>query len=164
VLPRGRVTEEEALALGVVSDPQEARGRPSLYDETVAALILSRISAGESLRSICRSEELPAESTVRLWALQDREGFSARLARAWELRAEHIADELLEIADDGSGDTWTDEEGIVRTNNDVIQRSRLRVDTRKWLLSKVLPRKYGEKLELSGDAEQPVEIVVRYAK
>jgi len=124
------------------------RGRPTLYAEDVAETVLTRISNGETLRAICRDPDLPSEMTIRRWGLEDREGFSSRLARAWELRAEHIADELLEIADNGTGDTWIDEDGEVRVNNDVIQRSKLRVDTRKWLLSKLSPKKYGESTRL----------------
>jgi len=54
---------------------------------------------------------------------------------------------LLEVADDGRNDTYTDEDGNIRTDHDVIARSRLRVDTRKWLLSKALPKIYGDKIE-----------------
>ncbi len=77
---------------------------------------------------------------MRLWAISDVKGFSARYARACELRAERWAEEIVTIADDGTGDEWVDEQGVKHTNNDKVQRSRLRVDTRKWLLSKLLPR------------------------
>lgn len=66
------------------------------------------------------------------------------------MQAELLADELFSIADDGKNDTQKDEEsGAIFTNHDVINRSRLRVDTRKWYLSKVLPKIYGDKLDMN---------------
>lgn len=121
------------------------------YTEAIGAAICERLAAGESLRAICRSEGMPPESTVRLWAVSDVQGFAAQYTRAREAGYLRMADEITEIADDGTGDTWTDDEGNVRTNNDVVARSRLRVDTRKWLLSKMLPKVYGDKMELTGD-------------
>ncbi|MCK1274133.1 terminase [Bradyrhizobium sp. 61] len=89
---------------------------------------------------------MPSESTVRGWALDDREGFSAQYARSREIGYMAMADETLEIADDGSNDTYKTDEGQEATNHDVIARSRLRVDTRKWLLSKALPKVFGDKI------------------
>lgn len=68
-------------------------------------------------------------------------------ARAREAQADKLAEDILAIADDGTRDTYTDAEGNERTNQDVIARSRLRVDARKWLASKMAPKKYGEKME-----------------
>ena len=61
-----------------------------------------------------------------------------------------LADELVEISDDSTNDTIVTEDGKVVTNQEVVARSRLRVDTRKWMLAKMLPKVYGEKLELAG--------------
>lgn len=70
-------------------------------------------------------------------------------ARARESQADKMAEDILQIADDGLNDTYTDDSGNDRTNQDVIARSRLRVDARKWLASKMAPKKYGEKLDLN---------------
>lgn len=70
-----------------------------------------------------------------------------------------MADEILVIADDGTGDSWTDDDGVVRTNHDVIARSKLRVDTRKWLMSKLAPKKYGDAPVSSDDAAKPPTIL-----
>lgn len=71
--------------------------------------------------------------------------------RARELGYLRMADEILEIADDNASDTRTDEDGNEFVNHDVINRARLRVDTRKWMLSKCLPKIFGDKpLELTG--------------
>ena len=116
-------------------------------------VILDRLAAGESLRAICRTEGFPTEGTVRLWARE--EPFATQYAQAREAGYGRMADELLEIADDGTNDTYlvkarNGEDDEERVNHDHIARSRLRVDTRKWLLSKMLPKVYGDKVELSG--------------
>ena len=116
-----------------------ATGRPTAYSEEIAQRIIMRMADGESLRSICASDDMPARSTVMLWAATDREGFSDRYAKACEARAHYWADELLDIADDSQND-YMEREGVPTLNGEALQRSRLRVDTRKWLLSKMLPR------------------------
>jgi hypothetical protein len=108
----------------------------------------------------------PSETAVRQWALEDREGFSEKYARAREIGYHKLADELLEISDDGTND-WVECEGEDGTkappavDHEHIARSKLRVDTRKWLLSKCLPKIYGEKLEIRGDKENPVSVKVQ---
>lgn len=92
---------------------------------------------------------MPAKSTVFKW-LAGNKGFADQYARAREVQAETMAEDILSIADDGSNDTYKDDEGHPRTDQDVIARSRLRVDARKWLASKLLPKKYGDKVELGG--------------
>lgn len=82
------------------------------------------------------------------------------------MQAELLADELFSIADDGSNDTYEATEGeekSTRTDHDVINRSRLRIDTRKWYLSKVLPKIYGDKVtnEHTGLDGGPLVFVVR---
>lgn len=114
------------------------RGRPSSYDPEIAAEILDRLAAGETLRSICRSDGMPSDMSVRRWAAEDRDGFSSRYAKARDEGMHVMADEIVEIADSPSGD---------------VQRDRLRVDTRKWLLSKIVPKVYGDKTMVSGDPE-----------
>jgi hypothetical protein len=65
-----------------------------------------------------------------------------------QLQADHFADEILEIADDSTGDVVKDKYDRGRTDHEAINRSRLRIDTRKWLMSKVAPRKYGDRLTM----------------
>lgn len=79
------------------------------------------------------------------------------------MQAELLADELLSIADDGRNDTYEVTEGeekSIRTDHDVINRSRLRVDTRKWYLSKVLPKIYGDKVDMNLTGEVSIKRVV----
>ena len=131
-------------------------GRLTTYTQEIADDICAKLAQGMTLREICRADDMPPESTVRLWALEDRDGFSAQYTRAREIGYHAMADEILDIADDGLND-WMerngdDNEGWV-SNGEHLQRSRLRVDTRKWLLSKTLPKIYGDKLAL--DHESP---------
>lgn len=126
-------------------------GRPSGYSEELGLRICERLVEGESLRAICREEGMPSQSMVFRW-LEADEAFRERYARARELQADTFADELTEIADDGTND-WMeqkDKEGQAigwRENGEAISRSRLRVDTRKWIASKLKPKKYGDKIE-----------------
>lgn len=136
-------------------------GRPSIYTPELAAEIVRRMCEGESLRAICRDDAMPSRPTVILWIAENREGFSAQYAIGRQAQAHLWAEELMEIADDGRNDTYEGEDGP-RINTDVIQRSRLRVDTRKWVVSKMLPKLYGEKLALEhgGPDGTPLKIVV----
>lgn len=124
------------------------RGRPSLYAEEVAIEICARLAEGEGLRSICRDEGMPAPSTVIGWVLENREGFSERYAKAKEVATHLLAEELVEIADDKSFDTIQSQDGRDMPNSEWIARSRLRVDARKWVLSKLMAKKYGDKLTI----------------
>ena len=126
------------------------RGRPSTYTPAMAKSICTQIAEGKSLREICRADGMPYDATVREWVVDDREGFYSHYTRAVQARAILWAEEITGIADDGTQDTYTDPStGQERTNAEVVARSRLRVDTRKWMLSKVLPKIYGDKLDLN---------------
>ncbi len=144
--------------------------RPSDYTPELAIEICKRLATGQSLRHICLADEMPAATTVHQWVLEDKGadkegkgGFSNQYARARAIQAENMFDEILEISDDGSNDYMTITKGDVQYNvedHEVTNRSRLRVDSRKWYLSKVLPKKYGDKLDLtSGGDKLPQPII-----
>lgn len=132
-------------------------GRPTDYSQETADIICERLADGESLRTICDDEAMPARSTVFRW-LSIHQEFSDQYARAKEVQAEVLADELISIADDGRND-WMErktEEGDHlgwRENGEALRRSALRIDTRKWVAAKLLPKKYGEKIALGGSKE-----------
>jgi hypothetical protein len=129
---------------------KKPRGRPSAYSEEIAAEILQRLTDGESLNSICKSEHIPAKSTVLAWAMENRDGFSDRYARAREIQLDAIADEMLDLADDARNDWMERQTGdgtITVLDNEHVTRTKLRIDTRKWLLTKLKPQKFGDKLE-----------------
>jgi len=120
-------------------------GRPTIYSDDLAKEICLRIASGESVRSICQYDNMPSKSTVMLWLIDgEHEFFSDQYAKARQIQAETLADELFDIADDGSNDwmkrTNKDGEEYFLLNGEAVARSRLRVDTRKWYLSKVLPK------------------------
>lgn len=129
-------------------------GRPSSFSQAVADRICERLTHGESLRTICRDEDMPATSTVCKW-LNDRPAFSEQYARAREAQADALFDEILDIADETRHDWSVNERGAEVVNNEAIARSRLRVDARKWMASKLAPKKYGEKLAVGGAEDLP---------
>ena len=120
-------------------------GRPSGYSEDVADTICQELMAGKSLRTICSMEGMPAASTVYSWLRQYPE-FSQRYARAREVQADVLADEILEIADSDLDPN----------------RARVMIDARKWLAGKLRPKKYGDRVELDHkvDGNQPMQVTV----
>lgn len=130
-------------------------GRPSLYSPGIAAEVLGRMTEGNSLRTICKADDMPAPSTIFLW-LKAYPEFSEQYALACDQRADAIFEESLEIADDREGDVTLTEDGPV-FNNARVQRDRLRVDTRRWFVGKLAPKKYGEKqaIDVSGSLVTP---------
>lgn len=158
---------DQRLAGMPAGHPTSKRGRPTAYTPKIAAEICKRLSEGETLEEVCRSDHIPASSTVRLWIVEDREGFSALHARAREAQALRWAEEVVEISDDGSND-WMernvgDGETITVADHEHISRSKLRVDTRKWLLAKVLPKIYGDKVAVTGEGGGPLVVeIVRF--
>lgn len=126
-------------------------GRPSSFTTELAETICERIADGESLRSICKSDNMPAQSTVFKW-LGANATFAEQYARARELQADALFDEILAIADTpmiGEKTKVKDDGGIEITTGDMIEHRRLQVDSRKWMASKLLPKKYGDKLDLN---------------
>ena len=122
-------------------------GRPSQFSQETADAICDRLGVGESLRSICRGDEMPALSTVFKW-LNQQPAFADQYARAREEQAEALADEIVAIADEA--DVAVKHEGEeVRLALDAtgVARNRLRVDARKWAASKLKPKKYGDKIQ-----------------
>jgi len=121
-------------------------GRPSKYTDALALTICKRIAEGESLRKICVDAAMPTKSTVLKWALTNDE-FSDHYAKARGVQADVLFDGLMDLADEATPADY--------------QVKRLQVDTRKWSLSKMLPKKYGDKqaVEVTGAEGGPVQIV-----
>lgn len=135
-------------------------GRPSDYTPELTALICSRIADGESVRSICRDEAMPDKATLYRW-LQAHEAFRDLYARAKEDSADALADDILEISDDARNDWMArhgEDDAGWQANGEHIQRSRLRVDSRKWIASKLKPKKYGEKIEQTHTGSMSIHI------
>ncbi len=126
--------------------PTKKPGRPSDFTPDIAHLICDRLIMGESLRQICQDPKMPARSSVFLWLREHRE-FADRYRLAKRLQIEDLCEQVLEIADDSTGD-WVERIGrqgkryrVVNWHN--IRRSRLQIKARCWLISKLMPKKYG---------------------
>lgn len=139
-------------------------GRSSTFSQAIADAICERLAMGESLRSVCRDDGMPPEATVRGWVIDDVQGFAAQYTRSRDFGLDAMADEVLDVADDGRND-WIERETAkggtyVALNDEAVSRSKLRVDARKWYLSKLAPKRYGEtsKVELSGPNGGPIEL------
>lgn len=142
-------------------------GRPTSFNDDVAAAILERMADGESLRTICADDGMPNRSTVFRWLSQFPD-FRDQYAHAREEQADALFDELLEIADDGSND-WMERKnkddqslGWVE-NGEALRRSALRIEARKWMASKLLPKKYGDRtqMEVSGADGGALQVVIQ---
>lgn len=115
--------------------------RPTKYTKELATDICARIAEGESVRSIAKDPEMPMASTIHLWVLEDREGFSEQYAEAKQIGAEVESEEMDEIAKE----------------HEDIQRAKLIIDTKKWNLSKKMPKRFGDKMDLTSD-HKPLSI------
>jgi hypothetical protein len=131
-------------------------GRPSTYDPAVATKMCEQLANGVPLREICRQEGMPPWQTVYSWMERDASLVEA-IARARELGYDAIAEDCLRIADDTSNDYMETEHGP-RLNAEHVQRSKLRIETRLKLLAKWSPKKYGERVQVAGDADNPIKL------
>jgi hypothetical protein len=134
-------------------------GRPTLRTEELEDEILGRIISGESLNMICKEESKPNITTVLRWLAKD-DDFAARYARAREMQAENLADQMLEIADDGTNDWMAkkDREGNNvgwQLNGEAVARSKLRLEQRRWYAEKLRPKVYGSKVAVGGASDLP---------
>lgn len=133
-------------------EPKKKIGRPTDYTEELADKLCERLSEGESMRTACKDDDMPARATIFRW-LREKDGFKDQYDRAKQEACDYMAEELLDIADDGSNDYMEkidhtgEKTGATILNGEHVQRSRLRVDARKWYLSKMKPKKYGDRLQ-----------------
>ena len=140
-------------------------GRPSEYTDAIGDEICDRLANGESLVAICKSDHMPNPSTIYRWLDSDAHaGFRKRYARARQDQADTLADEIISIADDGRND-WMEanaEDSVAwKINGEHVQRSKLRMEARKWTAAKLKPKKYGDRVDLNGSFDvkiKPVEL------
>ena len=137
------------------------RGTP--YDPVKAMMVCEMLMHGRTLRSITSLPDMPSVNTLMRW-LEQHSDFRELYARAREAQADVMFDEIQRIADDGTNDWMTqndpDNPGY-RLNGEHVQRSRLRVDTLKWRLSKMFPKKYGDPAAMQVNVQQNIEITDR---
>ena len=132
------------------------------YDPDIARQMCEQLSEGIPLRQICRQEGFPAWRTVYDWTAKDA-NLATAIARARDLGYDALAEECLDIADNATND-WMERHDAQgksvgwQVNGDHIQRSKLRIETRLKLLAKFNPKKYGDKVEVSGDPDKPMTV------
>lgn len=118
----------------------------------IAKIILDRIKSGMSLIKATANNDPISDSTFDEWCSNDKE-LAGEYARAREQRADKIFEEMLSIADDGTNDTMVimgkDGTPVEVENKEWVNRSKLRIDTRKWMLSKMQPKVYGDKIDIT---------------
>ena len=132
-----------------------------LYSDEVAEEILSRVANGEGLKTICAVPGMPTSAAVRKWIREDRgadengaNGYGSRYARARELGCDSIAEEIISISDDPI--LFNDE-----PNNALVQHARLRTENRRWLLSKLAPKQYGDKVTTEVTGADGAQLITR---
>lgn len=116
-------------------------------------LIIDLIEEGGSIRSILKRSDTVGTKTFYKW-LEESEELQERYKIATKKRADNIFEEMLEIADKQEADMGYNERGEEIINHNVINRSRLQIDTRKWMLGKMNPKKYGDKLDVTSDGDK----------
>lgn len=131
------------------------QGRPSIYTEDLAQDICDKIaSSSKGLKKLCaENPHWPNKDTIFTW-LKNNSSFADQYARAKRCQIEALIDEIIEIADDDSNDQKLNESGSAVCNKEFIARSRLRIDTRKWLASKLVPKVYGTHVDISVDEKE----------
>lgn len=133
------------------------KGRPSDFTQEYADLICERIANGASMRAACKDADMPGLASVFQW-LRLYPEFAEQYARATKERSEAMAEEIMDISDDGTND-WMEDQYMKgktpgwKVNGEAVQRSKLRVETRKWLMSKMIPKKYGDKVDVTSDGK-----------
>lgn len=145
-------------------------GRPSIYTEQIAETIIKRMSDGTSLRKVLLADDdLPEMTTVIRWLADPRfRPFRLQYALACEMRADKYFDESLDLADKPlvgkkiKRKIGKDGKALKEVETgDNVERSRLQIDTRKWAAGKLSPKKYGEKMTLEGNKENPLQVNVK---
>jgi hypothetical protein len=130
------IPAQPAIEIAPAQAPK--RGRPTVYTDELGQMICERLSQGRTLNSVCRDEDIPVTSqAVRYWAMDPEHAFSLQYTRAREVGYHAMADDAVDIGDQVFEDAAS------------VAKARLRCDTRKWILSKALPKIYGDKVALT---------------
>jgi len=147
-------------------NPRPTHGPPVKFDPPIFDRICEYIALGYSLNAVTKMEGMPSYPTVMKWIWREssyREECFNKYVKAREQQADFLADELLEIADDGRNDTYQktlkDGSTVEVYNAENVARSKLRVETRKWIASKLKPKKYGERLQAEVSAPDGAPLI-----
>lgn len=136
-------------------------GRPSTYNIKITEEICVRIANGESLKTICRDKHIPTIATFYNWLRANPELLN-QYQQAKEDQIDSYAEEICEIADDATNDFVEKKlksgEMVIQLDNEHVLRSRLRIDTRKWICERLRPKKYGATPGTNIEVKQYVQI------
>ena len=125
--------------------------RPSEFTQEMADRICEMLADGLKLAEICRNEGMPAASTIFRWLAAQPE-FERHYGMARRACAHRLEDEIIEIADNVAADNPPTAEGSARPASYVgIQRDKLRIEARRWLIRRLAPRRYGKRDPYAGD-------------
>lgn len=144
-------------------------GRPIKWTqerkETAMTFVLQQIADGKSVKSIFdkREIELPTRSMFHTWLIENS-GFLDKYEKSMIMRSDIIFDEILEIADETANDEIDLGDGIKAVNHEAIQRARLKIDARKWILAKMVPKKYGDKVDVTSGGEKVNIPIIEWVK
>lgn len=129
-------------------------GRPTIYtDELAEKICLAIATHGNGLKTICKDNpEFPCARTIFRWRFQNAK-FCHLYNKAKLYQAEILADEIVDIADEISHDVVYTKDGTPQCNTEYVNRSRLRIDARKWKASKLEPQRYGDRQEISSNPD-----------
>lgn len=160
-ITRPGVYEVAVEAENLPAPPKNKGGRPTIYSQDLADRICVRLALGESIRSICKDDTMPAQSQIYAW-LQRHPEFQEQYTRAREEQAESHADEIVDIADETPAlvEVKDDKGNVVdiKLDSAFIAWQKQRIDARKWNAAKQRPKKYGDRVTHGGDDESPVVV------
>lgn len=137
--------EHTGAALAQKKETVEKRGKLT-YTREVMEEICCGLASGKSLREVCRDKGMPAEATVRYWVSKDIDGCGLAFQAAREVQAHRLAEEIIALADT---EPPVLEDG--RVDQGWVTWQKMRIDSRKWKASRILPKEYGEHVSLKGD-------------
>lgn len=142
-----------------MTEASAKKGRPTKYNDTLAKEICDTIaSSSKGTKKLCfEHSHWPCQDTLFTW-LKAYPEFSEQYALAKIFQVELLVDEILEISDDSSQDQHVNELGALVPNPPAINRARLKVDTRKWLACKLIPKVYGNKIGIENDSSMSEEL------
>jgi len=158
----GQKEPVEPIATEILTKPAPKKvGRPTVFNKNIADVICIRISEGQSLRQILKDEGMPAQSSVYEWLIA-HPSFAEQYTRAREEQADTLADEIIAIADEQPEivavvDKKTGALIEHKLDGAFLQWQKNRIDARKWTAMKLKPKKYGDKLQVAGSKDEPVE-------
>jgi hypothetical protein len=145
VRKKGKAAPDVVLRAADVELPaQSVIGRPSTYDEAKALRVCELVAQGKSLRAAAEHDKsLPAAATFIGWCHKNP-ALAEHYARARATQMQMMSEQIVEIADS--------------TDAANVNVARLQVETRKWLMSKLAPKQFGDRVTLAGDADAPLMI------